>query len=107
SASLGGHNARSSGEYRMPMIELHFPVLGTALAADHGYALYSAVSRIVPALHTPNAGVLIGPIAGDYVGKGELRLDQPRSRLRLRLLPEQIGLVLPLSGKLLELDGHR
>ena len=89
------------------MIELHFPVLGTALSADHGYALYSALSRIVPDLHKPNAGVLVGPIAGEYVGKRELRLDHRRSRLRLRLLPDHIGFVLPLAGRSLELGHHR
>ncbi len=36
----------------MPLIELHFPVLGAEIPADHGYALYGALAALVPKLHT-------------------------------------------------------
>ena len=32
----------------MGLIDLHFPVAGTSLPADHGYDLYAALSRLVP-----------------------------------------------------------
>jgi CRISPR-associated protein Cas6 len=89
----------------MPLIELHFPVLGSALPADHGYALYSALSRMIPSLHEDHA-VGIGPIGGQYVGKGRLQIDARRSRLRLRLVAENIATVLPLAGKSLMIGDH-
>ncbi len=33
------------------MVDLCFPVLGQTLPSDHGYALYAALSRVLPALH--------------------------------------------------------
>jgi hypothetical protein len=32
-------------------IAVNFPVQGTRLPADHGFALYSAISKIIPELH--------------------------------------------------------
>src|SRR6266568_1013103 len=89
----------------MPLIELHFPVLGSALPADHGYALYSALSRVIPSVHEDHV-VGIGPIGGQYVGNGRLQIDSRRSRLRLRLAPENIVAVLPLAGKSLVIGDH-
>jgi hypothetical protein len=88
------------------MIELQFPVLGTTIPADHGYALYGAMSRLIPKLHAPELSVRIGPIRGAYVGEGKLRLEPRTSRLRVRLQPEQLPILLPLAGKSLDLDGH-
>ena len=90
----------------MPLIELQFPVLGTEIPADHGYALYGAMSRIVPKLHTHEMPLRIGPIRGSYVGNGKLRLEPRGSRLRIRLQPDDLPVVLPLAGKSLDLDGH-
>jgi hypothetical protein len=90
----------------MHLIELHFPVLGAEIPADHGYALYGAMSRLVPKLHTEEMPVRIGPIRGTYIGDGKLRLQPRGSRLRVRLHPDDVPAVLPLAGKSLELDGH-
>jgi hypothetical protein len=90
----------------MPLIELHFPVLGAEIPADHGYALYGAVSRLVPKLHTPEMALHIGPIRGSYVGNAKLRLEPRGSRLHIRLRPDDLPVVLPLAGKGLNLDGH-
>lgn len=45
----------------MPLVNLHFPLIGSTLPFDHGYALYSVLSQLVPALHrkesrTPRPG---------------------------------------------------
>ncbi len=89
------------------LIELNFPVLGgTEIPADHGYALYGALSRLVPKLHTREMPLRIGPIRGAYVGNGKLRLDSRGSRLCVRLQPDDLPAVLPLAGKSLNLDGH-
>lgn len=88
----------------MPMIDLSFPLLGPALPVDHGYELYAALSRILPALHDGLA-CRVAPVRGAFVGE-VLQLDG-RSRLRLRLAPEAIAYVMPLAGKSLEVGSHR
>jgi CRISPR-associated protein Cas6 len=91
------------------IIELTFPVLGQSLPADHGYLLYSAISRLLPLLHGNGAGehIAISPISGQWTGNGTLALSSRRSRLRIRLPAEQIASVLPLAGKALDVGGHR
>ena len=57
----------------MPQVDLAFRLTGNKVPVDHGYALYSALSRILPEIHgTKNLGVL--PIRGTYSGDGELML---------------------------------
>jgi CRISPR-associated protein Cas6 len=88
-------------------IDLHFPVLGAAIPADHGYDLYGALCRLLPELHGDKGPLRIGPIRGTYTGNGALQLVANVSRLRLRLPAESIPLVLPLAGKPLVIGGHR
>jgi CRISPR-associated protein Cas6 len=90
-----------------PTVNLYFPVLGTTLPTDHGYALYGALARALPPLHEAEARVLVGPILGRYVGDKTLQVEPKWSNLRLRLPAEDIGKVLPLAGKALEVDGHK
>jgi len=87
------------------MIDLHFPVLGRDLPSDHGYALYGALSRLLPRLHEADCSVRIASIRGMPMGKGLLQLG-PSSALRFRLPAESIPLLLPLAGKSLDVDGH-
>jgi CRISPR-associated protein Cas6 len=87
------------------MIELGFPVLGESLPVDHGYLLYSALCKELPLLHNNGNGLAIGPISGVRRNGAELALAR-HSVLRLRLLPDDIANVLPLTGKLLEIGGH-
>lgn len=91
----------------MSVLELAFPVLGPTIPSDHGYALYGAIARVVPAIHEPESPVRIGPIRGIYAGQGVLNLDQRFSSLRLRLPAERISMALPLAGQSLEIAGHR
>ena len=89
----------------MPYIDLAFRLTGSAIPVDHGYALYAAMSRIVPELHeTMDVGV--HPIRGIYNGGGKLHLSDS-SRLVIRLPDEDIRFYLKLAGKRLELDGFR
>jgi hypothetical protein len=88
------------------LIELHFPILGPEIPSDHGYALYGAISRLVPKIHTHDLQLRIGPIHGTYVGNGKLRLEPRGSRFRVRVSPENMPMLLPLAGKSLDLDGH-
>jgi hypothetical protein len=88
------------------MIELQFPVLASEIPADHGYALYAAISRLVPELHTRELALRVGPIRGTYIGEGKLRLEPRASRLRVRLQPEKLPMMLRLAGKKIDIDGY-
>ena len=35
----------------MPYVDLAFRMTGTKVPVDHGYALYSAISRLLPEIH--------------------------------------------------------
>jgi CRISPR-associated protein Cas6 len=88
-------------------VDLHFPVLGTSLAIDHGYDLYAALARLVPRLHEESCKIRIGPIPGTYAGNGLLHLDVRFSRVRIRLAVDDVPPILQLAGKGLEVGGHR
>jgi CRISPR-associated protein Cas6 len=91
----------------MSVVDLLFPVLGTCLPTDHSYALYSALSRLLPCLHDGGVRFGMAPITGPHIGRGLLRIEPSRSRLRLRLSASDIPRILPLAGKGLDVLGHR
>jgi CRISPR-associated protein Cas6 len=84
------------------IIDVAFRILGKEnIPQDHGYALYSAISRLHPILHAAD-WLAIHPISGFPSQRG-LALT-PRSRLQLRLPSEKLPAVLPLAGKPLVLS---
>ena len=92
------------------VVDLFFHVQGKEVPVDHGYTLYSAISRILESgeenkwLHNAdNVGLL--PIRGHYAGQGKLMLDQ-HARFGLRLPVNLIPKVLRLAGKRLDVDGE-
>ncbi|HDQ99817.1 MAG TPA: type I-MYXAN CRISPR-associated protein Cas6/Cmx6 [candidate division WOR-3 bacterium] len=88
----------------MPTVDLSFRLLGASIPADHGYALYAAVSRLIPWVHDPARKSLgIHPVNGRPAGNRLLHLT-PASRLTLRLDSDHIRELLPLAGEELELD---
>ena len=89
----------------MPYVDLAFRLMGSTVPVDHGYALYAALSRVLPDIHKITS-VGVHPIRGIYSGKGNLQLSD-RSRLALRLPDEDIRLYLKLAGKVFEVDGHQ
>jgi CRISPR-associated endonuclease/helicase Cas3 len=66
-----------------PYIDLGFSLTGSTLPLDNGYIIYSALSRICPAIHQLD-NISIHPIAGIPEFSKELRLTQ-RSKLQIRL----------------------
>lgn len=88
-------------------VDLAFPVIGPRLPTDHGYLLYSAISRLLPCVHDGSVTFGLGTVPGQYVGNGLLQLDPMRSRLRLRLLADDIPHMLALAGKGIEIMRHR
>lgn len=87
------------------VVDLSFKVQGETLPSLHGYALYSALSKVQPALHEAD-WLGVHTFHGERLGEGLIRLP-PRSRLMLRLPAEHIAIALPLAGKELSVGGHR
>jgi len=92
------------------VVDLYFHIQGKEVSVDHGYALYSAISRILESgdenkwLHNAdNIGLL--PVRGRYAGQGKLILGQ-NARFGLRLPVNLIPKVLRLAGKRLDIDGE-
>jgi CRISPR-associated protein Cas6 len=89
----------------VPTVVVHFPVQGRQLPADHGYALYSAVTRQLPALHgVPWLGVEL--LSGVPWREGVIVLPTRGAQLRLRIPADRHAAVLPLAGKRLDIAGH-
>ncbi|MCY3772682.1 MAG: type I-MYXAN CRISPR-associated protein Cas6/Cmx6 [Gemmatimonadetes bacterium] len=91
-----------------PKLDILFRVIGSEVPSDHGYALYSALSRILETeedqwIHgNPHIG--LHTVRGTPLGNGR-RLIGPNARLGLRLPADLLPRSLKLAGKALELDG--
>lgn len=88
-----------------PSVTVHFSVQGRQLPADHGYALYSAIARQLPALHSASwLGIEL--LSGVPWREGIIVLPTRGASLRLRLPADRYSHVLPLAGKRLDIAGH-
>jgi len=85
------------------MVDVAFGLAGPAIPADHSFALFGAISRILPEVHAEPA-LGIHPISGRPLGGRRLGLTRA-STLRIRVPLERVSLVLPLAGKKLDVDG--
>lgn len=85
-------------------VELRFPVTGMTVPADHGYALYAALSRLLPEVHGAD-WLAVKTLPGFARGDGLTQLA-PRAVLSLRLPQDRLPLLLKLSGKRLDVGGH-
>ena len=88
----------------MPHVDLAFRLMGTKLPVDHGYALFSAINRLLPGLHDAKA-VGVHPIRGRYNSDGTL-IVMPFSHLIFRLPDDGLPPYLTLTGKDLDVDGY-
>jgi CRISPR-associated protein Cas6 len=92
-------------EDHTPSITVHFPVQGRQLPADHGYALYAAITRKLPDLHGATwLGLEL--LSGIPWRAGIIVLPTRGAHLRLRIPADHYGHVLPLAGARLDLAGH-
>jgi CRISPR-associated protein Cas6 len=89
----------------MPVIDLSFVLVGGTIPLDHGYSVFSALCKIVPALHG-NLQAGVHPVRGQQTAPGILTLTE-RSRLRVRIPSEEIAPFIAIAGQSLDLDGHR
>lgn len=90
-------------------VDVAFPVTGTTVPLDHGYALYAALCHRLPALHEAR-GWAVHPIRGQRAEPGILALvtrGHGRSAVKVRLPVESLPQVLSLVGRTLDLNGHR
>ena len=72
---------------------------------NHGYLVYSAISRSAPSLHGID-WLAIELISGFPAGRGLIALPQDAT-LRLRIPAEHYRDVLTLAGKRLDIGGHQ
>ncbi len=84
--------------------DLVFNLRGEEVNVDHAYALYSALSRILPEFHNPTYQWRFAPINGQPVGGGRLRLTR-QSVLRIRVPEADIRRALRLAGRRLDIAG--
>jgi CRISPR-associated endonuclease/helicase Cas3 len=87
----------------MIYIELRFPVIGTALPSDHGYALFSAISRVIPEAHGAD-WLAVETIPGATRGDGAIHLNS-RARLKMRLPQDRLPAMMKMAGRRLDIDG--
>lgn len=88
----------------MPSIDFSFKLLGGPIPVDHGYHVYSSISRVLPAIHGDDQ-IGVHPIFGHLLGDRMLALTES-SHLTLRLPIDRVPDVLPLAGSTLDLgDG--
>jgi CRISPR-associated protein Cas6 len=88
-----------------PKVDLCFQSLGQTLPVDHGFALYGAISRVLPAIHE-DVEIGLKLIRGRYIGDGILDIS-PYSELVLRLPTNKIGQYLKIAGKSLDISSHK
>jgi CRISPR-associated protein Cas6 len=88
-----------------PSINVSFSVAGNQLPSDHGYLVYSAISKSVSSLHGID-WLAIELISGSPSGRGLIALSERDATLRLRIPADHYRDVLPLAGKRLNIGGH-
>jgi CRISPR-associated protein Cas6 len=91
----------------MQTIDLSFDLAGDTIPADHGYMLYSALSRQVPEIHSEAIlpRLAIHPIAGTPIGSRLLKVGSSSS-LVFRLEEGALDLG-RLAGSEIEIGEHR
>ena len=84
-------------------VDVSFPLRGRLAPSDHGYALYSAICRLIPEAHE-GRWLAVHPLPGRRAD-GVLMLP-PRPFLTLRVHGKDLARLLPLSGQSLVLGPH-
>lgn len=89
----------------MPKVDIRFQLLGKQIPVDHGYYLFSAISQLLPGIHS-NAEVGIHPINGLLAGNRLLNITS-YSFLTIRLPVEFTRQFISLAGKTIQIgDEH-
>jgi CRISPR-associated protein Cas6 len=127
---MNATSAATAQIHEEPYVNISFPVQGQQLPADHGYLVYSAISRVTDRGSSPTvmegfgteplavaSGSLrvlhktdwlaIELISGFPSGQGLIALPNRGATLRLRIPADHYREVLPLAGKRLDIGGHQ
>lgn len=89
----------------LPRFDVAFPLAGGPVPLDHGYALFSALSRALgEGLHGA-PWLAVHPLTGLPLANRSLALRPGRPALRLRVDAEHIGRCVELAGGTLHLGG--
>jgi len=99
---VGGEEGALSTEI-VARVDLAFRVVGKVVPQDHGHALFGALGRVLGDVHGAE-WLAVHPLVGTPRPDGMLAVNG-RHGLRLRVAPGEIGKVLPLAGKRLEVEG--
>lgn len=81
----------------MAVMDVAFPLQGKEIPADHGYWVFSAVSKMIPSLHG-DLEVAIHPIGGRLVGDQRLALTR-RSCIIFRVSYDHLPELMVLTGQ--------
>ncbi|MDY6911988.1 MAG: type I-MYXAN CRISPR-associated protein Cas6/Cmx6 [Chloroflexota bacterium] len=87
------------------IVDVRFGLQGSHIPADHGYHLLSAVSRVIPELHSDEE-IGLHPVSGRPTGNRCITLSKASS-LAIRLPVDRIKQIMPLAGKTLEIGDHK
>lgn len=88
----------------MLFLELRFPVLGTLIPSDHGYVLFSALSRHIPAIHQTDE-IFFDTLAGS-VQKNSATWIKPDTKLKIRIAQTHLSSLLTLTYQELALEQY-
>ena len=81
--------------------DISFPVFGTEILYDHGYSLFSAISKIIPEYHdTEDVAMLQINLQNVSNGKGRLHRA---SRLRFRVNQHWYKILMSLVGQAIQI----
>src|SRR5947209_2664379 len=97
--------ASAPGVDTSPYVVVHFPAQGRQLPADHGHALYCAITGQLPALRD-SSWLGIELLSGVRWREGIIVLPTRGASLRLRIPADRYGYVLPLAGRRLDIAGY-
>lgn len=88
----------------MLFLELRFPVRGTLIPSDHGYALFSALSGRIPAIHHTDE-IFFDTLAG-RVQKDHRTWIKPETKLKIRATQAHLSSLLSLTYQELQLEQY-
>lgn len=88
----------------MLFFELRYPVSGTLIPCDHAYALFSALSRRIPAMHQTNE-IFFDTLAGK-IQKNCATWINPDTKLKIRAARTHLSLLLTLTYQELALQQY-
>lgn len=86
-------------------IDVSFRLFGDCIPVDHGYHMYSSISKVLPEIHGDEE-IALHPVSGVMAGNRKMKLNN-KSCLRIRLPSHKLKSILPIAGKEFDISGHK